>query len=49
MVLPSSYKDSGTIWVKSYTIMEEGLVKIMLDQDDRANKFCYMIGDWPFK
>ena len=24
----------------SYNIMEEGLVKILLDQDDRANKFC---------
>ena len=24
----------------SYNIMEEGLVKILLDQNDRANKFC---------
>ena len=27
----------------SYNIMEEGLVKILLDQDDRANKFCPII------
>ena len=41
----------------SYNIMEEGLVKILLDQDDRANKFCliicilldHMIGDRPYK
>ena len=24
----------------SYNMMEEGLVKILLDLDDRANKFC---------
>ena len=41
----------------SYNIMEERLVKILLDQDDRANKFCpiicvlldQMIGDRPYK
>ena len=27
----------------SYNIMEEGLVKILLDQDDRANKFYPII------
>ena len=27
----------------SYNIMVEGLVKILLDQDDRANKFCPII------
>ena len=27
----------------SYNIKEEGLVKIVLDQDDRANKFCPII------
>ena len=27
----------------SYNITEEGLVKILLDQDDRANKFCPII------
>ena len=26
-----------------YSIMEEGLVNILLDQDDRANKFCPII------
>ena len=27
----------------SYNMMEEGLVKILLDQDDRANKLCPII------
>ena len=27
----------------SYNIMEEGLVKILLDEDDRANKICPII------
>ena len=27
----------------NYNIMEEGLVKILLDQDDQANKFCPII------
>ena len=27
----------------SYNIMKRGLVKILLDQDDRANKFCSII------
>ena len=27
----------------SYNIMEEGLVKILFDQDDQANKFCPII------
>ena len=27
----------------SYNIMEEGLVKILLHQDDRANKICPII------
>ena len=27
----------------SYNTMEEGLVKILLDQDGRANKFCTII------
>ena len=26
-----------------YNIMDEGLVKIMLDQDDQGNKFCPII------
>ena len=26
-----------------YNIIGEGLVKILLDQDDRANKFCPII------
>ena len=30
----------------SYNIMEEGLVKILLDQDDRADKFCPIICDF---
>ena len=30
-------------FLSSYNIMEEGLVKILLDQDDRANKFCPII------
>ena len=41
----------------SYNIIEEGLAKILLDQDDRANKFFrsyvflldHMIGDRPYK
>ena len=41
----------------SYNIREKGLVKILLVQDDRANKFCpnfvflidHMIGDRPYK
>ena len=41
----------------SYNIMKEGLVKILLDQDDRAKFFVrsyvflrdYMIGDQPYK
>ena len=41
----------------NYNIMGEGLVKTLLDQDDRANKFCpiicvfldHMIGDRPYK
>ena len=27
----------------TYNIIEEGLVNILLDQDDRANKFCPII------
>ena len=27
----------------SHNIMEEGLGKILLDQDDRANKFCSIL------
>ena len=30
----------------SHNIMEEGLVKILLDQDDRADKFCLIICDF---
>ena len=30
----------------SYNIMEEGLVKILLDQDDGADKFCPIICDF---
>ena len=30
----------------SYNIMEEGLVKILLDQDDQADKFCPIICDF---
>ena len=29
--------------LSSYNIMEEGLVKILLDQDDQANKVCLII------
>ena len=44
-------------YIVSYNIVEEGLAKILLDQDDRANKFCrsyvilleHMIGDRPCK
>ena len=28
------------VCLSSYNVMEEGLVKILLDQDDRANKLC---------
>ena len=27
----------------SYNVIEEGIVKILLNQDDRANKFCPII------
>ena len=30
----------------SYNTMEKGLVKSLLDQDDRANKFCPIIWDF---
>ena len=30
----------------SYTIIEEGLVKIFLDQDDRENKLCPIMCDF---
>ena len=30
----------------SYNIMEEGSVKILLDQYDRANKFCPIVCDF---
>ena len=41
----------------SYNIMGEGLVTILLDQDDRANEFCLIICVfarsydrlWPYK
>ena len=29
--------------LSSYNTLEEGLVKILLDQDDRANKFCLIM------
>ena len=29
--------------IVSYNIIEEGLAKILLDQDDRGNKFCSVI------
>ena len=31
----------------TYNIIEEILVKIMPDQDDRASKFCPIICDFP--
>ena len=31
------------VFLLSYNIMEQGLVKILLNQDDRANKFCPII------
>ena len=31
----------------NYNIIEEVLVKILLDQDDRASKFCPIICDFP--
>ena len=31
----------------TYNIIEEVLVKILLDQDDRASKFCPIICDFP--
>ena len=31
----------------TYNIIEEVLVKILLDQDDRASKFCSIICDFP--
>ena len=30
----------------NYNFMKEGEVKILLDQDDRANKFCPIICDF---
>ena len=27
----------------SYNIMEKGLVKILLDQDDRSKKYCLIV------
>ena len=30
-------------FIVSYNIIEEVLAKILLDQDDRANKFCPII------
>ena len=30
-------------YLLSYNIMKEGLVKILVDQNDRANKFCLII------
>ena len=35
------------VFFLSYNNMEEGLVKILLDQDDRANKFCPIICVFP--
>ena len=29
--------------IVSYHIIEEGVAKILLDQDDRANEFCSII------
>ena len=31
------------VCLSSYNVMEEGFVKILLDQDDRTNKFCPII------
>ena len=31
------------VCLSSYNVMEEDLVKILLDQDDRANKICLII------
>ena len=49
MIELTSFARSNTILADqnarllSYNIMEEGLVKTLLDQDDRANKFCPII------
>ena len=49
MIEHSIFAQSNTIlydqnvFLISYNIIKEGLVKILLDQDDRANKFCPII------
>ena len=38
----ATFSDQNTCSL-SYKVMEEGIVKILLDQDDQANKFCPII------
>ena len=33
-------------WLLTYNIIEEVLVKFLIDQDDRARKFCPIIYDF---
>ena len=55
MIEQSIFAQSNSILLDN--IIYEGLVKILLDQDDRANKFCpiicvffeHMIGDRTYK
>ena len=63
MIIHTIFARSNTILsdqnacLLSYNIIEEGLVKILLDKDDEANKFCrsylflldHMIGDGPYE
>ena len=35
--------DQNACLLLTYNIIEEVLVKILIDQDDRANKFCPII------
>ena len=39
--------DQNACLLLTYNIIEEVLVKILLDQDDRASKFCPIICDFP--
>ena len=39
----NSISSDQNVCLVSYNIMKEDLAKILLDQDDRANKFCSII------
>ena len=48
-----SNQNSFSLYIVLYymcivNIIEEGIVKILLDQDDRVNKFCPNIYKWPW-